>query len=201
VDIETIKHLVTRYGPYAVCLGSVLDNTGIPMVFLVGLVVTKAQALPPQQMLVAAGLGSLVGDLAFYAIGRYWLTKKRIVARTLGRRAKPLLDAGERAMRRWGVLAVVFGRFVPYAGKAMPFLAGSCKLSWPRAFAATCTGGFLLMGFYYFYADAAIAVVTGRGTLVTIVSLVVLTAAIAALWWANRVLSKRVVPKADTEAP
>lgn len=192
MTLERVQFWVKRAGPWAVGAGSTLDNTGVPIFFVIGMSVESFVGLPTMvATLIAAIIGSIVGDLAVYAIGRYVLTKDRILAGSLGHRFKPLLDAGERPVRRWGMWTVLFGRFVPYVGKVTPLIAGSYGISWFRATFAVVVGSILLMGLYYIYAQTAIAIVRGHGGVVKIVSLAILTAVILLLWWGNRALQKR----------
>jgi len=200
VSFESAQYWVEHAGPWAVGLGSTLDNTGVPIFFVIGMSVESLVGLPAMvATLIAAIIGSIVGDLAGYAIGRYVLTKDRILAGSLGHRFRPLIEAGERPLRRWGMWTVLFGRFVPYVGKVTPLIAGSYGISWFRAAFAVVAGSILLMGLYYIYAQTAIAIVQGHGNVVKVVSLAVLTAVVVLLWWGNNRLQKRA-QRADDEA-
>jgi membrane protein DedA with SNARE-associated domain len=191
MDMETIQHLVTTYGPFAVGLGSTLDNTGVPIFFVVGMGMAHALGLSPKLLLVAAILGSVLGDLGTYAIGRYVLTKDRLMQNPIGHGFKPVLDAGAQAMKRWGSLVIVFGRFVPYLGKVTPLLAGSYGMGWPITVVSVTVGTFLLMGGFYLYADSAFQVVSGDASVVKTVSLAIGTAILFGLYCLNVRLRKR----------
>ncbi len=193
MDIERIQELVTAYGPFAVGLGSTLDNTGIPIFFVIGMGTahTLAVEIDPRHLLVAAVIGSIIGDVGTYAIGRYFLTKERILLGRIGKSLKPILEAGEKAMQRWGIFTVAFGRFIPYIGKVTPLLAGSYGVGWFRSVASISVGSVLLMGFMYVYADSLFKIISGSPSLVRMVSVAIGTALVASLYYANMALKKR----------
>lgn len=193
MDVERIQTLVKAYGALAVGAGSTLDNTGIPIFFVVGLGVSEAMQadVPEYAMLVAALIGSVIGDLGTYAIGRYFLTKDRILLGSIGQTFKPVLNTGERVMERWGICSLVFGRFIPYVGKVIPLLAGSYQMSWLRATLSASAGSILLMGSFYLYARTAIDVVRGNASAVKTVSLIIGAVFLGLLFWANRALKRR----------
>lgn len=200
MDLERVQQMVTDYGPGAVGVGSTLDNTGVPIFFVIGMGVALASKTTAvlHAMLIAAIVGSIAGDLAVYAIGRYFLTKERILMGNIGKSFQPIIDAGENMMRRWGILTVVFGRFVPYVGKITPFLAGSYRMSWLKASLSVTVGSVLLLGFFFYFAQAAYEVVSGNASLVKYVSLAIGVGVLAALCWANHVMKKKGKQKSDS---
>ena len=197
MQLEPVREWVANWGPLAVGVGSTFDNTGVPIFFVVGMAVAHEVGVPPETMLVAAFVGSVVGDLVVYTIGRYFLTKDRIAAGRIGQRFKPILDAGQRTVHRWGFLSVLLGRFIPYVGKVTPFLAGSYNMSWPGAVISVGVGSAMLMGLYYYYANTAFNILEGEGNLLKFISIGALTVLVVLLWWANRRLEKR--SKAGTD--
>lgn len=199
MQLERIQQWVADYGPSAVGVGSTLDNTGVPIFFVIGMGLAYNLASTRYMMLIAALIGSAVGDLGTYAIGRYFLTKERILQGGIGRKFKPLLDAGDKATQRWGSWAIIFGRFIPYVGKIIPFLAGSYKMSWLKTTVSVCVGSLLLMLFFYLFSETAIDAVTGQADIVKYVSLAIGTAVVALLWWTNNVLKRRA--QAGSEPP
>ena len=142
LDIETMHRWVTDYGPLAVGVGSSLDNTGVPIFFVVGLAAAEAAKVRPEAMWLAAFIGSVVGDMGTYCIGRYFLTKDRMLNDSIGQRMAPMIHAGEKSIGRWGIWALVFGRFVPYVGKVLPLLAGSYRMSWVSTTVSVIVGSF-----------------------------------------------------------
>lgn len=191
MTVDQIQGWIQSYGPLAVGVGSTLDNTGVPIFFVAGLAIAGAVGVAPEALLVAAVIGSIVGDLGVYAIGRYFLTGDRIRTGRIGKTMAPVLNFGERAMARWGLWTILLGRFIPYVGKIVPFLAGSYKTAWHSTIAAVTIGSVLLMGLFYFYADSAVALVKGDASAVKTVSLVIGTVVVAAIIWANVFLKRR----------
>lgn len=191
MNLEHVREYVEAYGAVAVGLGTTMDNTGVPIFFVVGMGLAYSLEVPAQAMLVAALLGSVAGDLVVFAIGKYFLTRDRLLAGTIGSYCKPVLLAGDRAMLRWGILAIVLGRFVPYIGKIIPFLAGSYNISWPRALVSISVGSMLLIGFFYFFGNAAYSILQGNASVVKTGSLVICTAVLALLYWQNHRLKQR----------
>ena len=192
MDIEQVQHLVKMYGPYAVGAGSMLDNTGVPIFFVVGMGTAHALGISSKLLLMSAVLGSIIGDLGTYAIGRYFLTKDRILISGIGDYIRPLLEIGEKAMYRWGgICTLIFGRFIPYAGKVTPLLAGSYQMSWLRAVLSVCVGSVMLMGLFHVYAENVFEVISGNITLIRILSISIGTAVLLALYCVNRALKKR----------
>jgi membrane protein DedA with SNARE-associated domain len=191
LDIETMHRWVTDYGPLAVGVGSSMDNTGVPIFFVVGLAAAEAAKVRPEAMWVAAFLGSIAGDMGTYCIGRYFLTKDRILNDAIGQRMAPMIHAGQDSIGRWGIWTLVFGRFVPYVGKVLPLLAGSYRMSWVSTTVSVIVGSFLLTGFFYVFAEAALLVVTGHASKLKAVSLVLGAATVGGLWWYNSMLKAR----------
>ena len=200
IDYEQVRAWVDSYGPAAVGVGSTLDNTGVPIFFVAGLAAAVSLKSSLAPMWVAAFVGSVVGDLAVYAIGRYGLTREKLQAGFLGRSMGPTLAAGERMMARWGWPALAFGRFVPYVGKVLPLLAGSYRKSWASAISAVAVGSFLLTGLYFLLGEIAVDLVRSRGDLVRYASLAALGVVVVGLYYANIVL-KRKNSVADAPAP
>jgi membrane protein DedA with SNARE-associated domain len=191
LDVETMRRWVMDFGPLAVGVGSTLDNTGVPIFFVVGLAAAEAAQVRPGAMWVAAFIGSIVGDLGTYCIGRYFLTKDRILEGPIGQRMAPMIHQGERTIGRWGVLSIVLGRFIPYVGKVLPLVAGSYRMSWLSVSASVVVGSLLLTGFFYIFAEAALEIVTGHATTLKAVSLALGAATVGVLWWYNSVLKAR----------
>jgi len=85
---------------------------------------------------VAAAAGNLVGYGTGRRFGRPWLLRRT------GRAARHVQRA-EQFYERYGWLAVVAARFVPWARTFTPVLAGVASMAWPRFLAVTLTGAAL----------------------------------------------------------
>ncbi|MCH8829017.1 MAG: VTT domain-containing protein [Planctomycetes bacterium] len=197
MELQEVQQYVEDWGPLAVGFGSLLDNTGVPIFFVAGMAAAGALDIPREALFIAAVIGSIAGDMLVYVIGRYYLTKERILAGTFGEMFQPVINVGERAMQRWGLWSLLLGRFIPYVGKIIPLLAGSYQLSWVRTWIAVTAGSLLLMAVFYLYADTAIDLVKGESTAVKYVSIAIASAFLAVLWWLNHSLKKK--SKKETE--
>ncbi len=191
MDPEQIKQYVEDYGPWAVGVGSMLDNTGVPIFFVLGMAAAGSLNVAPELLFVAAVIGSILGDLGVYVIGRYYLTKDRILAGAFGETFRPVIGVGERVMQRWGLWSLLLGRFIPYVGKIIPLLAGSYRVSWLRAMISIVLGSLLLIGVFYLYADTATELVKGEVSTIKRVSVAIGTLCFAGLWWMNHRLKKQ----------
>jgi membrane protein DedA with SNARE-associated domain len=203
MNLEHARSLVESYGPVAVGIGSTLDNTGVPIFFVAGLVAaaaTGAQSSNLVAMFAAAILGSIIGDLVVYAIGRYVLTKERILSGSFGQSFRPVMEAGDKFMARWGFWSIVFGRFVPYVGKVIPVLAGSYKRSWWQVVPAVCLGTVMLMGLCFGLEDTVVAMVMGGASGFRSFSLTVGMLFLFGLWWYNRKLQSRALAEMKAKA-
>jgi membrane-associated protein len=191
MEPDQIKEYVENYGPWAVGVGSTLDNTGLPIFFVIGMAAAGSLDIPREILFIAAVLGSIIGDVGVYIIGRYFLTKDRILAGNFGEMFTPVINVGERVMKRWGFWSLILGRFIPYVGKIIPVLAGSYRMSWIRSVLAISVGSVLLIGLFYIYADGAIDLVTGEASTIKQVSLAIGTVSFLALWWLNQKLKRK----------
>ncbi|GAB4150749.1 MAG: VTT domain-containing protein [Planctomycetaceae bacterium] len=190
MDPDQIKLYVENYGPWAVGIGSTLDNTGLPIFFVLGMAAAASLEIPREILFVAAVIGSIVGDVGVYVIGRYFLTKERILSGNFGEMFQPVINVGERVMHRWGLWSLILGRFIPYVGKIIPVLAGSYRLSWMRTVISISLGSMLLIGLFYAYADGAIDLVAGEASTIKRVSMAIGTVFLVSLWWLNQKLKK-----------
>lgn len=84
----------------------------------------------------AATAGNVVGYGTGRRFGRPWLLRRTGRATRHVQRAEQFYD-------RYGWLAVVAARFVPWARTFTPVLAGVASMAWPRFLAATLAGAAL----------------------------------------------------------
>nr|WP_196791274.1 DedA family protein [Motilibacter aurantiacus] len=113
---------------------------------------------------VAAVTGDAVGYATGYRLGRPWLDKK--VAK--GRLDAKHLERAEQFYARYGALAVIIARWIPWVRTFTPILAGASRMPYPRFLAANVVGaltwgsGLVLLGYVAssvpWVRDAAIAV-------------------------------------------
>lgn len=139
--------LLVRYG-YVVVFGVILlENLGLPLPGLVLLVIAGALAgagkLAPLLVIVVAVLGALIGDLVWYALGRW---RGRPVLGFLCRLSlNPDTCVGktERFFLRHGMPTLLIAKFVPGVNTVTPPLLGTLGAR-VAPFLAYDTGGALL---------------------------------------------------------
>jgi membrane protein DedA with SNARE-associated domain len=113
-------------GETAAILGGVAASRGnVSLTFMCGTVV----------------LAAIVGDSIGYGIGARYGT--RLAATRLLRRRGGRIDAARATLARRGGPAVFGGRFVAVLRAAMPFLAGTSHMPYPRFLAYNAVGGLL----------------------------------------------------------
>ncbi len=86
----------------------------------------------------AAALGAFAGDTVSYAMG-VWMQHFKWVERWSWRHREKAARA-EAALRRWGILAVILGRFFAPTRAFIPLLAGGARMPLPRFFLANALG-------------------------------------------------------------
>ncbi|NHC15611.1 DedA family protein [Motilibacter deserti] len=137
---------------------------------------------------VAAVTGDAVGYATGYRLGRPWLDRR--VAK--GRLDARHLERAERFYARYGALAVIIARWIPWVRTFTPILAGASRMPYPRFLAANVVGaltwgsGLVVLGYVAasvpWVRDAAIAV----GAFFVVASLLVAVVAAVRARRANR---------------
>jgi len=119
----------------------VLGYTGIGLGILVAdmftfvippdfyLFVAITAELNPVWVIVVGSIGSIVGGLGAYQLGR-WLDKTRFVRRMM----KPLRDRGDDFINRTGLIAVVIAALTPIPFSVTCMAAGSVRMDLSRFF-------------------------------------------------------------------
>ncbi len=82
---------------------------------------------------VAAVAGDAVGYWSGRRLGRPWLLRR-------AGRAAARVDQAEAFYRRWGSLAVIIARFIPWVRTFTPIVAGVARMPYPRFLAANVVG-------------------------------------------------------------
>jgi membrane-associated protein len=85
---------------------------------------------------VAAVTGDAVGYWSGRRFGRPWLLRRA------GRAARHVEQA-ESFYRRWGALAVIVARFIPWVRTFTPIVAGVARMPYPKFLAANVTGALI----------------------------------------------------------
>ncbi|WP_372493607.1 DedA family protein [Prauserella alba] len=128
---------------------------GDSLLFIAGLILAQdgASDVEVWAMALAGLLAAIVGNRVGYFVGDR--TGTRFVA---GRDGKVLnqrnLDRAHAFLQRWGFLAIVAARWIPYVRTVAPMLAGAAQMEMRRFMASTTVGAIIwvptlvLIGFY-----------------------------------------------------
>jgi len=101
--------------------------------------------------LLAAGIGAALGDWVSYALGWYFRDDiKRIWPFT---RYPDLMPRGEAFFARWGVWAIVLGRFSGPFRATVPVIAGTVRMPWLSFQIANWSSAFLWAGVLLVFGD------------------------------------------------
>ncbi|MCR3721331.1 membrane-associated protein [Prauserella flava] len=128
---------------------------GDSLLFIAGLILAQDNAsdIEVWAMAVAGLLAAIVGNRVGYYVGDR--TGTRFIS---GRDGKVLnqrnLDRAHEFLQRWGFLAIVAARWIPYVRTVAPMLAGAARMEMRRFMASTTVGAIIwvptlvLIGFY-----------------------------------------------------
>ena len=131
-------------------------------------------------VLVAAIVGECVGYLIGARMGLPLLRRRQGRVLTPERVAR-----AERFTARYGVLAIIAARWIPWVRTFAPLLAGATGMAWPRFLLANVVGALfwgptlLIAG----YLAASVPWVEHAGVLVAVVAVTVTTAVGGYRWW------------------
>ena len=144
-----------------------IESLGIPfpaetvLIAVVGLISQKALHVPVIWVGVAAAAAAIIGDSIGFAIGHKW---GRTLFDWLGRKfprhfGPEHLGYAEKVFRRWGMVAVFFGRFVALLRTFAGPIAGTLKMPYYKFLIANVSGGIVWAGtitsVIYFVGEAA----------------------------------------------
>ncbi|GII59765.1 hypothetical protein Pth03_81540 [Planotetraspora thailandica] len=142
-------------------------------------------------MMVAAGVGAVIGDSISYWIG--WRLGSRVRDSRLGRRVgEDRWDRAQAFLRRRGGWAVFFGRWVGLLRALMPMLAGMGRLPYLRFLVYDVPGGLMwgagtvAMGYLAGGSYLLVKQVAGRAGLLVVICLTLLIGAVLGARWVAR---------------
>lgn len=121
-----------QYGYHAVIPSLLLDPAGVPWAWIALLLIAEKAQLNIPLILVYGFVVLLVNDIILYSLG-YW--GGRPLMSWLGRRFPKfaaILKNAERASAGRGILAVTFGRFLPFVGRWVGVGAGLANIPFAR---------------------------------------------------------------------
>lgn len=147
VSIETIQTLAQTYGYWAVTLGILLENAGLPIpgetITLVGGFLAGSGELNYWLVLASATLGAIVGDNIGYWVGFYggWPLLLKL-SQIFNIAPESLTKMQERFRDNMGQ-AVIIGRFIAILRIFAGPLAGIVKMSYPKFLLCNSIGAIL----------------------------------------------------------
>ena len=121
-----------QYGYHAVIPSLLLDPAGVPWGWIALLLISEKAQLNIPLILIYGFVVLLANDVILYSLG-YW--GGRPLMTLLGRRFPRfvgVLQSAERVSAGRGVLAVTFGRFLPFVGRWVGVGAGLANISFVR---------------------------------------------------------------------
>jgi membrane protein DedA with SNARE-associated domain len=192
-----LQRVIGDYGYWAVALGILLEDFGLPTpgetLLITGAILASAGALNIYVLLFVAWLGAVIGDNIGYLIGR--TGGHRLMIRHGARFGitDARLKQVEAFFDRYGGWVILFARFVLVLRQFNGIVAGTLEMHWLRFLILNAIGAALWVGFW-----GILSFWLGRGILVYVHELHVLApwfAAVAGLalvaggvylWWRYR---------------
>jgi membrane protein DedA with SNARE-associated domain/rhodanese-related sulfurtransferase len=142
--------LIARHGLMLVFANVLLEQAGVPVPAVPALVLSGALVAEGRMsgagLMAAAVAGCIISDTLWYFAGRrYGLRVLRLLCK-ISLSPDSCVRQTEDKYGRWGVLALVFGKFIPGVSTIAPPLAGAMKIGWGRFTFFSVLGSFLWAG-------------------------------------------------------
>jgi membrane protein DedA with SNARE-associated domain/rhodanese-related sulfurtransferase len=188
--------LVARHGLLLVFANVLVEQAGLPVPALPTLVVAGAFAFEGHMsmpvLLAVAIAAALAGDALWYAAGRrYGLRVLRLLCK-VSLSPDACVRQTEDNYGRWGMLTLVFGKFVPGVATLAAPLAGAMGVGLPRFLLLDALGSFLWAGvavaggaFFHSEITAVVDAIADFG-LKALEAIALLLAAFVAYKWFDR---------------
>lgn len=130
--MEQLTSLLVQYGLFVVFINVFLEQAGVPVPAVPTMMVAGALAVsggPPVLMTVGVAIiGSMLGDLIWYAAGRiYGLRVLQLLCR-ISISPDSCVRQTETRFVRWGAPSLVFAKFIPGFSTVAPPLAGALRI-------------------------------------------------------------------------
>lgn len=193
--VQWIDQVISSFGYGGVVTLMLLENLFPPIpseaiLPLVGFLVNRGD-LAVITALLAATLGSLVGALVLYALGRWGGRPLVLRYRRVLRVTEAELDRADGWFDRYGSWIVLFGRMVPLARSVVSIPAGMSEMPVWRFALLTALGSAvwnaLLIGAGWFLGENWLRVTAVVGSLSNIVLVIVAVGVVTlGVWWWRR---------------
>lgn len=202
ISLEKIQEIAHQYGYWAVFIGILLENLGIPLpgetVTLVGGFLAGSGQLNYWLVLASAILGAVMGGTCGYWIGRYtgWPFLLSI-GRFLRIPADRLEESKHKFSENAGK-AVFFGRFIALLRILSGLLAGIAEMSFGKFFLYNLAGAIVWASVIVtssFFLGRVISLeqlVSGAGQFTIVALLIVIAWIVVPLWLESRQIKQSV---------
>ena len=135
--IDTIRQFLLDWGYWAIALGLLLENAGVPVpgetiLILASVMSFNREELRLPWIIVVATVAATTGDNIGYWIGRHGGRRLLDRWKHLFRISQSHIDQAERLIHRHGSIAIFFARFIAGARIIAGPLAGVLCMKWPR---------------------------------------------------------------------
>src|ERR1041385_7495201 len=155
---ETLDFL-TRHGPLVLFLAVFVEQMGVPLPAAPWLLAAGALAgagkMNGVSALVAAAVGSLLGDAIWFYLGRHYGNRVLKLICRISLERDSCVRRTQDVFTRYGMRGVVAAKFIPGLSTLATPLAGSSGISAPRFFffdgagSLLYGGGFILVGILF----------------------------------------------------
>ncbi len=206
ISLEKIQEIAHQYGYWAVFVGILLENLGIPLpgetVTLVGGFLAGSGQLNYWFVLTSAILGAVIGGTCGYWIGRYTGWPFLLKLGRFLRIPEKRLEASKHKFSENAAKAVFFGRFVALLRILAGLLAGIAEMSYGKFFLYNLAGAtvwaFVMVTISFFLGRiVSLEQLVGWAGQFTIVALLIVIAWIVVPLWLESRQIKQSVAKTE----
>jgi membrane-associated protein len=206
ISLERIQEIAHQYGYWAVFVGILLENLGIPLpgetVTLVGGFLAGSGQLNYWFVLTSAILGAVIGGTCGYWIGRYTGWPFLLKLGRFLRIPEERLEASKHKFSENAAKAVFFGRFVALLRILAGLLAGIAEMSYGKFFLYNLAGAtvwaFVMVTISFFLGRiVSLEQLVGWAGQFTIVALLIVIAWIVVPLWLESRQIKQSVAKTE----
>jgi membrane protein DedA with SNARE-associated domain/rhodanese-related sulfurtransferase len=180
-----------------------LERLGVPIPAMPTMILAGAAAAQGDYSLPLvfslAVLASLIGDAAWYVLGRWYGMRVLRFLCSMSLSADSCVRQTSTHFERWGAWTVLLGKFIPGAGSVAPPLAGVLRMGVPRFVILTAAGSSLWAGvcvvlgaLFARQVSELLAKLEDWGSVAVIVVIALVAAYIALKWWERRRFYKAV---------
>lgn len=192
--MDSLTQLLARYGLTVVFVNVLAEQLGAPVPAVPTLIVAGALAadgsLSGWLALLLAIVGSLIGDVVWFYLGRVRGRKILTLLCRISVSPDSCVRQTDRLFEEWGVSSLVFAKFVPGLSTVAPPLAGASGIRLGRFLwfsflgALLWAGSSILAGFVFHDAiDRLLAVLADLGHRALVVLAAALAVYVVFKWW------------------